>query len=620
MNAPRLSLTAAAALATFAWLSAVPVLASAQTYEFQMSVMGLRVSGVGTGTGSQPDTQPHAPGSLQTSTSLVDFGSVATHTTEKRQVVLTNTGGSGLGLTAAPAVLGDLAFGTDLTTCGESLAAGQSCLTDVLFAPTTVGAVSGSLRFSTSITGAPADVTLQGTAFNPVSLASTTLPRGMRGKPYSYDFKQLLSVSNEASPDKAQSTWSGSGTLPAGLGLDKTTGVLSGTPSAVNPGTGYTVTGTYKNNQGQQVYIIKVGDAVLEVVQIEAGTNHSCAITTESVAKCWGYNANGQLGDGTGINRETPTLVTGVGSSIASIAVGLGGSHTCAVTTAGGVKCWGWDNYGQLGNDAALTNQPTPVDVAGLTSGVARVAAGAFHTCAVTAAGAVKCWGYNGDGQLGDGTTVNKSAPADVQGLGSGVRSLAIGGSHSCAVTTAGAVKCWGYNGDGQLGDGTTTNKSKPVSVQGFDSGISSITAGGNFSCGLTAEGAAKCWGRNIYGQLGDGTKVSKSTPGAVQGLSSGVMALSAGGSHACAVSTAGAVKCWGYNVYGQLGDGTTTDKLNPVSAQGLQSAVTRVEAGGAFTCAVTANGATQCWGTNNYGQLGDGTKTQRTAPVNVLP
>lgn len=604
-------------------LSALPALSLAQTYEYQKSVPGLRVSGTGTGTGSQPDTQtPTASAKAETSTSFVNFGSVATHTTEKRQVVLTNTGNAGLGLTAAPAVLGDLAFGTDLTTCETSLAAGQSCLTDVLFSPTAVGAVSGSLRFSTSIAGAPADVTLQGDAYNPVSLASTTLPKGMLGQVYSFDFKQLLSVSNETSPDKSLATWTGSGTLPTGLSFNTGTGVLSGTPSVLNPGAEYTVAGTYKNNQGQQVFTIIVGEAVLQVVQVAAGSTHTCAVTITGGLKCWGRNNNGQLGNNSTATSPVPVAVSGLTSGVTRVAVGE--NHTCAVTTAGGLKCWGDDSLGQLGNDATLSSKSFPVDVLGMTSGVASVTAGRYHTCAATSVGGLKCWGNDGYGQLGnDVTRTDKPTPVDVLGLTSDVASVSAGAYHTCAVTISGGLKCWGDDSYGQLGnDVTLTSKPTPVDVLGMTSGVASVSAGAYHACAVTAAGGLKCWGRDATGQLGDASTSDKPTPVDVRLLTSGVASVSAGGAHTCAVTTTRDLKCWGSSGFGALGIGNASGNLTtPVAVTGLSSGVTSVSAGGSHACAVTTAGDLKCWGWDAYGQLGnDAALSNTSSPVNVAP
>lgn len=188
------------------------------------------------------------------------------------------------------------------------------------------------------------------------------------------------------------------------------------------------------------------------------------------------------------------------------VQVAAGGRHTCALSTAGGVKCWGSNNFGQLGDGTSGNNKSTPVDVAGLGSGVAAIAAGIEHTCALSSAGGVKCWGYNRYGQLGDGTTVNKSTSVDVVGLGSGVTAIAAGRYHTCSLSTAGGVKCWGRNFWGQLGDGTTVNKGTPVDVVGLGSGVAAIAAGWYHICGVSTAGGGKCWGDNGSGQLGDGT------------------------------------------------------------------------------------------------------------------
>jgi alpha-tubulin suppressor-like RCC1 family protein len=249
--------------------------------------------------------------------------------------------------------------------------------------------------------------------------------------------------------------------------------------------------------------------------------------------------------------------------------ISAGGPNSCAVTAAGGVKCWGDNSYGELG-DGTTTSSTTPVDVVGLGSGVATVSAGAQTTCAVTTAGAAKCWEYNPWGELGDCTTTKSLTPVDVVGLGSGVATVSAGVYATCAVTTAGAAKCWEYNPWGELGDSTTTKSLTPVDVVGLGSGVAAVSAGAQTTCAVTTAGAAKCWGDNPWGELGDSTTTNSLTPVDVVGLGSGVAAVSAGYEHTCAVTTAGAAKCWGDNYYGELGDGTNTNSDIPMPVVGL--------------------------------------------------
>jgi alpha-tubulin suppressor-like RCC1 family protein len=383
---------------------------------------------------------------------------------------------------------------------------------------------------------------------------------------------------------------------------------------------------------------------------LAAGSDHTCAVTSGGGIKCWGSNDEGQLGDGGTTTRYTPVAVRGLASGVVALAAGgttlsysPSSAHTCAVTSGGGVKCWGANHYGQLG-DGTTAHRTVPVDVSGLATGVVALAASGVHTCALTGGGGVKCWGANSFGQLGDGTTTNRLTPVDVSGLASGVVALAAGGYHTCALTSGGGVKCWGANYYRQLGDGTTTTRTTPVDVSGLASGVSTLAAGyestcagpsaggvrcwggnvtnpfeigglasgvvalvagGHHICALTSGGGAKCAGWNDYGQLGDGTTTLRWTALDVSGLVSSVSALAASWSHTCAATTGGGVKCWGHNGLGQLGDGTTTDRLTPADVSGLTSGVSTLAASWSHTCAVTTGGGVKCWGDNGYGQLG---------------
>lgn len=341
-----------------------------------------------------------------------------------------------------------------------------------------------------------------------------------------------------------------------------------------------------------------------DVVDIKAGERHTCVVTSAGEAKCWGYDHDGQLGDGRRSDRSRPVDVVGLTTGVKAITAGW--RHTCAVTTEGGAKCWGNNHDGQLG-DGTEIDRNTPQDVVGLLAKVTAIRAGERHTCALTVAGGVKCWGNNHDGQLGDGTRKDKVTPVDVPGLTSGVVAMTDGWRHTCALTSAGGVKCWGSNHDGQLGDGTETDRVSPVDVTGLTSGVTAITARWRHTCALMSAGGVKCWGNNHNGQLGDGTKHDRNTPVDVVGLTSGVKAIAAGWSHACALTTAGGMKCWGSNHEGQLGDGTGLDPKRPVDVVFARSGIIAIATGGEHTCAVT-QGTVTCWGENEDGQLGDGT------------
>ena len=291
--------------------------------------------------------------------------------------------------------------------------------------------------------------------------------------------------------------------------------------------------------------------------------------------------------------------------------VAAGSGHTCALMAGGTVKCWGSNGYGELG-DGTTTTRVTPVTVVGI-SGATAVSAGSGHTCALVAGGQVKCWGGNFAGQLGDGTSFIRMTPVTVAGL-SGATSITLGTFHSCAIV-GGQVKCWGENTKGQLGDGTTTNRSTPVSVPGL-SGVASLGTGTDHTCAVLSGGQAKCWGNNAKGQIGDGTTIERHTPATVSGLT-GVIRITGGSGHTCALLSGGLARCWGSNSAGQLGDGTVTNRTTPVAVSGLTGA-TRISVLADHSCALLGNGQAKCWGDNHFGVLGDGTTTNRRTPVTV--
>ena len=461
------------------------------------------------------------------------------------------------------------------------------------------------------------------TPADPITVSlSGSLPAGMVGQAYAFDMATLLSITGDPSLDLSLAAWSANNPLPPGLSLDGA-GMLTGTPTTKNEaGTSFEVLASYKGETGQQVYTIVVNGAVLQVTQISVGwLRHACAITVSGGVKCWGMNNQGQLGNGTsGDFQVSPVDVQGLSGSVASIQAGS--QYTCALMTSGGVKCWGANYYGQLGN-GTTSGSTTPVDVSGLGAGVASLSTGEAHACAVTTAGAVKCWGRNYYGQLGDNTQYNnRTSPVAVVGMSSGISRVSAGDGFTCAVTTAGAAKCWGLGNDGQLGNSNYSTLLAPQPVFGLSAGVASLTTGSHHACAITTAGGARCWGRNAYGQLGDGTSSSRNVPVAVSGLSSGVQHISAGFGHTCAI-VAGGAKCWGFVGAGQLGNGSRSgDQKVPVDVVGLSANVVALDVGRDTSCAVLSGGATKCWGDNSSGVLGvgDAALARSALPMDVMP
>lgn len=369
-----------------------------------------------------------------------------------------------------------------------------------------------------------------------------------------------------------------------------------------------------------------------DVAAISSGYRHNCVLTSSSGIKCWGDNSSGQLGDGTTSDRRLPVDVPSLMSGIA--VVDGGDSHTCAVTTEGQVKCWGRNELGQLGigtNSDLFGSNPNPLDTCANElceeplSNIVDVSTGDSHTCALTEDATVKCWGLNDHGQLGGGTLLSTNTPIDVVGLDVDIVAVEAGAFHTCALTVNGGVKCWGKNGEGQLGDGREclTDCPTPVDVVGLGSGVAMVMAAGLHTCAVTTGGGVQCWGFNFDGQLGNGSEdFTITTPVQVTGLDSGVVSIAANGifrGHACALLTTGGVKCWGDNAYGQLGDNSTVVRLTPVDVVGLASGVAALSAGNGHTCALMIAGGVKCWGDNAHGRLGDGTVEQRNTPVDTL-
>ena len=390
-------------------------------------------------------------------------------------------------------------------------------------------------------------------------------------------------------------------------------------------------------------------------LRISAGENHTCQVNEDGTVRCWGFNGSGQLGNGISTIEPTPVPVL-VSGLFNAVAIAVGNSHTCALLSDGTARCWGGNSFGQVGDGTSGVARLTPVAVSGLTNAVA-ISTGYDHTCALLSTGRVRCWGLNDKGRLGDGTNVNRFTPVPVSGITNAV-AITGGGLHTCALLSTGTARCWGFNGPGELGDGTTTDRFSPVAVSGLSNAVA-ITAGTAHTCAVLADGTARCWGENLFGALGDGTTVERHTPVVVNGLSNAVaigggdlhtcalvadgttrcwgngfgdptvavgslniaVAITTGAYHACALLAEGSAVCWGRNNVGQLGTGNTRPSPLPTVVVGGGGSFTArdVAAGRNHTCAVRANGTVSCWGSNDSGQIGDGTSgINRLSPVAV--
>ena len=358
--------------------------------------------------------------------------------------------------------------------------------------------------------------------------------------------------------------------------------------------------------------------------KVVAGFQHACALTTTGAVRCWGYADHGQVGNGVlgATPIDTPVQVTGLTSGVIDISTSA--DHTCAVTSTGGVKCWGANDQGQLGN-LSMNDSAVPIDVAGVT-GITAISAGQAHTCAL-GGGVVTCWGANDAEQLGMDTSGAPSTPVAVPGLAAGVTMVSAGFEQTCVVTAGGGAQCWGGNTFGELGQGGSGGSViPPAAVTGLTTGIAAVSAGYNHSCALTTAGAILCWGLDDEGELGNnmsGVSVEFDTPVSVSGITSGATSLSVGVHYACAV-VAGAAKCWGDGSSGELGNGADNESDVPAQVTGLASGTAQVSAG-SLSCAVLSSGAVKCWGSNSGGQLGDGldgtnnAQTESNVPVAVL-
>ena len=346
---------------------------------------------------------------------------------------------------------------------------------------------------------------------------------------------------------------------------------------------------------------------------IKALTGHATktALLADGTVWAWGHNSYGQLGNGTTTHSNVPVQVAGIGTAVAISSTGL---TTFALLDDGTVRSWGYNYFGQLGN-GTTTNSSTPAQVPGL-SGVKAITSAGGAVYAVLQDGTVRSWGHNFAGQLGNGTTTDSSVPVTVTGLVN-VKQVSGSGSAVYALLTDGTVRSWGQNTYGELGNGTTTSSTVPVQVSNL-SRVTAITGGASAAYALLDDGTVRAWGSNLYGRLGNGSTTDSSVPLPATGLS-GVRKIVVSYGNAYALLTDGSVSAWGAGYGGALGNGTTVDSTVPVSINGLTGVKDLSIYFGIASYALLADGTVRAWGQNYSGQLGDGTTTDRSVPVQVV-
>jgi alpha-tubulin suppressor-like RCC1 family protein len=360
-------------------------------------------------------------------------------------------------------------------------------------------------------------------------------------------------------------------------------------------------------------------------VNFAAGTSHTCGIMKNGQLKCWGSNSYGELGygDSTARTSPAPTVVNvGAGRTVRRVVAARGGAFSCALLDDATVKCWGNNSSGQLGyaDTSYRSSPPEPVVNLGSSNTAKTIQVGSDHTCVILDSNAVKCWGANNYGQTGYGDTYARTSPAATPvnlGPGNVAKSIVLGANHTCALLSTNQVKCWGANGNGQLGYGDSSTRTSPPDATinlGLGRSAKRLAAGLNHTCALLDNDTIKCWGLNSNGQLGYGDTSSRtSPPDAIVNLGAGRAAkrVVAGASHTCALLDDDTIKCWGINSSGQLGYEDTNQRSAPPAltvSLGTGRVARRLLADTDHSCVILADNGLKCWGVNTSGSFGLGT------------
>jgi alpha-tubulin suppressor-like RCC1 family protein len=342
---------------------------------------------------------------------------------------------------------------------------------------------------------------------------------------------------------------------------------------------------------------------------ISAGDNHTCGTRSDGKLYCWGNNEEGEVGDGSPSGPVYAPLR--IGSFADWAQASAGGNHTCGVRKNGKLYCWGYDNFGQIG-DGASTGATSPRRI-GSFEDWANVSASYRHTCGVRKNGKLYCWGRDTFGQIGDGDVANDhAAPSRIGTFEDWVR-VDAGGHHTCGVRANGKLYCWGHDYNGQVGDGADTGATSPRRIGTFED-WSRVAAGLSHTCGVRTNGKLYCWGYGEFGQVGDSEEDLLAESPRRIGSFEDWSRIAAGDSHTCGARTNGKLYCWGSDSYGQIGDDDGTHAIAPRRVSSSEDWAT-VTAGENHSCGIRAH-KLYCWGRDNLGQLGDGTDDD--TPVTV--